>query len=421
MAVSSGDVLRRAATSARVLPVRCFSAGFLKPNSSTRSGEPAASSRFSHSSLGVRISAATPCANPRITHPRDPLLQAPFLHPGGHRAIEPGRAGRVHVHVGRDPRAGGAGGFDHLDRARTLRPVVPAGRFQVIDLGRQPWPRGRCGSARRPLRPAGCLRCACARCTCPGIRPATLHSSISSLRVGIKSRRVNQRRADAQRALFHRLRAPDRAFVPVRRARGAGLRSPARECAPSSRRRTRPRCTTRRGATRYSKYSPSVVQGIVYLMSPWRSAMSFFMRGVQRAHRPAFAEHFERHALADIALRAAIVQERDRGPGEHVDEARRHGQTAARRYRDWLAQCRRSPTAATRSPEMRHVADAWSGAGAIIDRAAPQNDVELRSDLRCVGGRLLPQTRRPREPVHHKARQARARARPTRGRANEAC
>lgn len=72
MAVSSGEEPRREAASASVFPVRCFRSGFLKPTSSTLAGEPAAKSRFSHLSEGVRISVMT---RRRISGSRNRLIQ----------------------------------------------------------------------------------------------------------------------------------------------------------------------------------------------------------------------------------------------------------------------------------------------------------------------------------------------------------
>ena len=60
-----------------------------------------------------------------------------------------------------------------------------------------------------------------------------------------------------------------------------------------------------------------------YLRSPCAVDLLFLHPGVERPHRPAFAEHLERDALADVALRAAIDEQRLVGPAEHVDEAGR--------------------------------------------------------------------------------------------------
>src|SRR5438128_1108705 len=59
MAVSSGKVPRSLATCASVLPMSGLSFWFLKPTSRMFSGEPAATKKFSHSSVGRAISRFT--------------------------------------------------------------------------------------------------------------------------------------------------------------------------------------------------------------------------------------------------------------------------------------------------------------------------------------------------------------------------
>jgi hypothetical protein len=78
---------------------------------------------------------AAPCFG--IAHAGDPFCQSAFLHPRRHRAVEPGRSGRVQVHVGRDAHAGCPGGFDELHDPLTLGPILPASGLEMINLGRQ--------------------------------------------------------------------------------------------------------------------------------------------------------------------------------------------------------------------------------------------------------------------------------------------
>ena len=61
-------------------------------------------------------------------------------------------------------------------------------------------------------------------------------------------------------------------------------------------------------------------------MSPCCSLADFLHRIVPRSPRFAFAEDFERHALANVALRFAVFDQRRHGPTQHVDKARGHGQ-----------------------------------------------------------------------------------------------
>ena len=58
-------------------------------------------------------------------------------------------------------------------------------------------------------------------------------------------------------------------------------------------------------------------------MSPWRLAPSAFIAGRERTHG-VLADHLERDALADIAHRPAVGDQRLLRMGEHVDEAGRH-------------------------------------------------------------------------------------------------
>ncbi len=49
---------------------------------------------------------------------------------------------------------------------------------------------------------------------------------------------------------------------------------------------------------------------------------------VERAFGPPLAENLQRHPLADVTLRTAILQQADCGPTQHVDEAGCHRQAA---------------------------------------------------------------------------------------------
>ena len=64
-------------------------------------------------------------------------LVAAVLCPRRHGCVETGAAGRVRVHVGRDPMSVRARRLHDLDHAIHLRPVGLARRLEVIDLGRK--------------------------------------------------------------------------------------------------------------------------------------------------------------------------------------------------------------------------------------------------------------------------------------------
>ena len=130
----------------------------------------------------------------------------------------------------------------------------------------------------------------------------------------VERRRVDQRRADAERALLHRLAHQLlHARQLVRRRRAIRLAELV-DRAPSSRRRTTRRSATRRGARDIRDIRRAWSTRSSYLMSPCASTISFFIGVVQRAHRPAFAEHLERDALPDVALRRGRRRSATRRP-----------------------------------------------------------------------------------------------------------
>ena len=108
-----------------------------------------------------------------------------------------------------------------------------------------------------------------------------------------------------------------------------------------------------------------------------------FHRVAERPHRCAFAHHFERNALADVALRAAVLDERRVGPGHHVDEARSDGEAGyVVLERSFgiadVAQCD------DRVAVDRDVARVRRLAAAVVDRPAAKNDI--MSLRRCTCG-----------------------------------
>ena len=75
-------------------------------------------------------------------------------------------------------------------------------------------------------------------------------------------------------------------------------------------------------------------------------------RVVERPHRAALAEDLRGHALPDLALRAAVDEQRLGRPRQHVDEARARRPCPWRRSTVPRRAAARSPTAAIRSPRM---------------------------------------------------------------------
>ena len=220
--------------------------------------------------------------------------------------------------------------LDHRDDRVHLRPVGLAGRLEVIDLGRDARLAADANQLvdrfDQPVALAAHVR---------DVLAAVLRRDLAQLDQllgrGVEGRRVDQRRADAERARFHLL-PHERAHL-ARAAAAVGFwSSRPMTC---SRIVVAPTNEATFGETpRFSssrRYSASVVHVMSYLMSPCSSTMPLLHRVVERAHRAAFAEDLERHALADVALRAAVGEQRLGRPREHVDEAGRDGQARWRR------------------------------------------------------------------------------------------
>ncbi len=123
------------------------------------------------------------------------------------------------------------------------------------------------------------------------------------------------------------------------------------------------------------RYSASVVQVMSYLMSPHLLDQACLHAVVERAHRAALAEDLERDALADVALRASVHEQRLGRPREHVDEAGRHRQV---RRVDRHAGARRSQASDARDPVAfdSDVDDAAGIARTVVHRAVPDDGVE---------------------------------------------
>src|SRR3546814_3070220 len=71
-----------------------------------------------------------------IFQPFDPFLEPARLHPGRHRGVEPGRAGGIGIHVGRDPQPRGARILALLHDRIEFAPIAPPRHLEVIAFGR---------------------------------------------------------------------------------------------------------------------------------------------------------------------------------------------------------------------------------------------------------------------------------------------
>ena len=95
------------------------------------------------------------------------------------------------------------------------------------------------------------------------------------------------------------------------------------------------------------------------------------------AHRFAFAHDFGGHALANLALRSAILNERFRRPRKHIDKAGGHGETP-RVDRGFGGGIRQIAYAGNAIAADGDICDPSLGTGAVIKRPALNNNVERR-------------------------------------------
>ncbi len=151
---------------------------------------------------------------------------------------------------------------------------------------------------------------------------------------------------------------------------------------PRSRSRTRGPWWRRRRKRRWrdapvlrcSRYSPRVVHGTSYWMSPWQLTMSARMVSLRGPMESPSPHDLQGDALADVALRPPILDEGLVRPAQHVHEARRHGQAGDVQ----LARPGRPVEVADGGdPVPRHgdVGDEGLAAAAVVDGAAAEDHV----------------------------------------------
>ena len=263
-----------------------------------------------------------PGAQSRVLQPLDPAFQPARLHPDRHRCIQPGGAGGIIVHVGGDADAAGPRRLDLAEDGVELAPVLPARHLHVPDFRRAAgFTRDGDQFIHRSLDAVAF-----------GTHVADIHAATGrtclgqrhKLRCfGIGGRRIDHRRAQPQRALVHR-RAHQRLHARQLRRRRINIAfahfmhahcGVAHEAGNIG----RDAFLLQRGQILAQRRPADLVFDIVL---PQR-AQPLHLR-VERAHRRAFAHDFQRHALADVTLRAAVDQQAFGRPAQHVDEARRN-------------------------------------------------------------------------------------------------
>ncbi len=257
----------------------------------------------------------------RVFKARDPGVVSALLHPGRHGGVKSRRARRIGVDVRRDVDARAPRRVKSCKTFGALAPVRAPRRLQVIDLrARVRGPRDRDRLVDR-LKIAIALRSHMRDVAAAEFR-RRLRQRDQLIRFRIKGGRVNQRRADAERALAHRFAHEvlhAREFVRLRRAVFIA------EFVNAHRRRADEGRDIRRHAARFkvveiiAKARPRNVEPDVALLLQALGA-----HGVgQGAHRPALAEDFKRHALKEVALAAPVLDQRFGRPAQYIDEPRR--------------------------------------------------------------------------------------------------
>ena len=99
-------------------------------------------------------------------------------------------------------------------------------------------------------------------------------------------------------------------------------------------------------------------------------------RAIERPHGFAFAHDFERDALANIALRLAILEECFSRPTEQVDESRRDREPFGVdfHFATRVGQLANRRDAVTID---RDVPDEWRVPAAVVNHAVPKDDIVI--------------------------------------------
>ncbi len=194
------------------------------------------------------------------------------------------------------------------------------------------------------------------------------------LGAGIERRRIDQRRADAERARLH-LAADDGPHLVELRGRRLPVGESDHVLADG--RRAEERSDVLRDP------APFDLREILRQRGPGDLELQVahllghppLHRVVERPHRRALAENLGRHALANFTLGTAVDEQRLGRPRQHVDETRRDrhagGVDRGCRAGGGKVADRRDAVAAD-----AHVGPASRVAAAVVDRAAAHDDVE---------------------------------------------
>ncbi len=265
-------------------------------------------------------------ADLRVAQALDPGVVAALLDPERHGGVEAGGAGGVGVDVGGDRQPLGARRLDARDHRLELRPVLRPRRLEMVDLGPHAGPPGDLQQLLERLQQLSAFASHVRDVHAAECR-GHLGQGDQLVGVGEVGRRVDQRRADAQRPLLHR---PAHELAHPLQLLGRRRPVLVADLVDPHRRRAHERGHVRRHAALLQvlevlaeRRPGDVVADVVLALDHL-----LLHRLVERPHRPALAEDLQRHALEQVAHAAAVLDQAGGGPAQHVDEARRHRQAA---------------------------------------------------------------------------------------------
>ena len=328
----------------------------------------------------------------RILEPLEHRVDAAVLDPRGHRRRDAGAAGGVGIHVGGDAKPRRARRLDPRDDLIELAPIGAARLLQMIDFGRR---------ARAP-RNLDQLVDALDQAVAFGAHVADVHAAALAglgdqrdqlVGFGKGRRRIDERAADAHRAFLHRLTDEGAHALELG---GVGIDVALAQLMLANRGRTDERRDVERRPLALDVLEILAERGpldrkldVALLLDRER-----FHGLVERAHRPAFAHHFQRHALAQIALPARVDEHRFGRPAEHVDEAWRDREPARV---DDLRGGRRAWRAGIENSIARDgdIADVRRSAAAVVDGAAANQQIVGRDRYRGGSDRQRDRRRGP--------------------------
>ena len=247
------------------------------------------------------------------------------LHPWRHGGVQAGCPRRIGVHVGRDVQSFGPRLFDSFDHRIQLVPVRLTGGFHMIQF------RGHvCLPCNRYHLIQRFQQIVAFTANVGNVHSAVLACDLRKrdqlLCFGVDAGGINQCRTHAKRALSHRPRDQSLHYVKLPATRAAVFISDGMD---ADRRRSHKGSDVGGHASLdkvFEIFSERRPFDIV-LNVPLRFAHIPLHRVVQRSHRRALPQHFERHPLANLSLRFPIFDKRLIGPAEHVNKTRSDGET----------------------------------------------------------------------------------------------